>query len=105
MPDPSTNPNEPAGEPQRLDNLDGAPLPKPATPPAAGAAPQPHQVLETPEERQLRAQSDKALHEDEQAGAALAATGLGCLSLALLPWSIGIVILIAVLLMWLFHAK
>jgi hypothetical protein len=93
-------------DPQRAANLEGAPLPKAVSPSAAGAAPpEHHQVLETPEEVQLRAHSDKGLHEDEKAGAALAATGLGCLSLALLPWSVGIVILVAVLLMWLFHAR
>src|SRR5258708_27314643 len=100
MPDPTTNPTPPSEpNPNRLDNLAGAPLPPPTTPLSKG------QVLETPEEARLRAEYDKHLHQDQTAGAAVGATGIGCLSLALLPWSIGIVILFAVLLMSLFHGS
>jgi hypothetical protein len=98
MADPTNDPTSGDGRP--VDDLGGAPPPKPGEP--AGVHPAKH-VIETPEELQVRARHEQELHKHEEAGAAVAATGLGCLSLALLPWSIGIVVLVAILLMWLFH--
>lgn len=93
MPDPNLPPSD-----QPLDNLHGAPLPPPHPP-----APDGSQILETPEELRQRQEREKGLREDAEAGAALAATGVGCAAAALMPWLIGGAVLLIAFLFWLFH--
>ena len=41
-------------------------------------------------------EKDKAIHEEAEGLAAAAGTGLGCLGIALLPWSLILVVIVVV---------
>lgn len=46
---------------------------------------------------------EKALHEDAEAAGAGAATGLGCLAVSLLPWSIVALVFLIIFIVWIFR--
>jgi hypothetical protein len=63
-------------------------------------------ITESPEEREARAQRDEEAKKTLEGAAAAGATGLGCLGVALMPWTvIGFILLIVLVVAWIHSCR
>lgn len=58
------------------------------------------EVVENPDAFEHTRQHDEAVHEEAGSVAGAAATGAGCLAFGLIPWFVGGLVLVLLLVLW-----